>query len=377
MITVDFLYELLTRERVSFFTGVPDSLLKHFSAYLADNAGPERHVIAPNEGAAVALAAGYHLAGGGIPLVYMQNSGIGNAVNPLLSLADTLVYRIPMLLLIGWRGKPGCKDEPQHAKQGLVTTALLDAMEIPYAVMPADNGGLEKTLSPLLAALDRSNAPCALVVPPDSFAPYKPKRVPAEEETGLLSRESAIDRILRLSDPKEFYVSTTGMASRELYELREKHRSGHERDFLTVGSMGHASQIALGIARRRPEASVTCLDGDGALLMHMGSLAAIGTLKPPNLRHIILNNGAHDSVGGQPTVGRAIDIPAIALGCGYAGAVSAAREADLAAALGGPAPRPFLLNVLVRKGARQDLGRPGAAPEENKRAFMEALRCTR
>ncbi|MDR2027924.1 MAG: phosphonopyruvate decarboxylase [Treponema sp.] len=371
MVEPQFFYNLLTEKGTGFFTGVPDSLLKSFCAYITDHAGERNHIIAVNEGAAVALAAGYHLATGKPPLVYMQNSGIGNAVNPLLSLADPEVYQIPLILLIGWRGEPGVKDEPQHIKQGRVTGALLGAMEIPYVLMADTEDILKGQVERCYAYMAEKKAPYAFVVPKDTFGPYTLQQAggPGAE----LSREEAIEEIIKASGPEEFFFSTTGMASRELYELREKLGLGHERDFLTVGSMGHASQIALSAALQRPELSVTCLDGDGALLMHMGALGTIGTSRAGNFRHIVLNNGAHDSVGGQPTVGLQIAIPDMARACGYAQAYSVKTRDELGALLAAKHQGPLLIEVRVRRGARKDLGRPRSSPRENKTALMKEL----
>jgi phosphonopyruvate decarboxylase len=378
MIEAQLFYELLTRGGVRFFAGVPDSLLKSFCAYIADHADAAHHSIAVNEGAAIALAAGYHLATGEVPLVYMQNSGIGNATNPLLSLADEDVFRIPMLLAIGWRGRPLEHDEPQHKKQGKVTLPLLEAMGIPCMVVSEYADECRSQLEACLRSLREKNSPHALVIRSGVFAPYALRT--KEPDPGELSREEAIAIVLDASPPEGIYFSTTGMASRELYEIRERLGQGHEKDFLTVGSMGHASQIALGAALQRPDLSVTVLDGDGALLMHLGALAAIGCAKPVNFLHIILNNGAHDSVGGQPTLGLKIDIPAIAKACGYGEAKTATNAAELRAALA-EKPRagagPALLEIRVRRGARGDLGRPRSAPEENKNALMRHIRDTK
>ncbi|MDR0450609.1 MAG: phosphonopyruvate decarboxylase, partial [Treponema sp.] len=290
MIDPGFFCDRLKGRGTDFFTGVPDSLLKSFCACITGRGGEAGHVTAVNEGAAVALAAGYHLATGKIPLVYMQNSGIGNATNPLLSLADPEVYSIPLLLLVGWRGEPGLSDEPQHVKQGRVTDELFRTMRIPYAVLAPDERGLDSQLDTAYTYLRGESGPYALLVQKNTFSPYASQG--AEEAAAEMSREEAIEEILRFSGEGEFFFSTTGMASRELYELREKLGQGHGRDFLTVGSMGHASHIALGVAMREPGLPVTCIDGDGAALMHLGALAAIGNLKPRNFRHILLNNGA-------------------------------------------------------------------------------------
>jgi phosphonopyruvate decarboxylase len=385
MIDPGFFCNLLASHGTEFFTGVPDSLLKSFCAWVTDQAGREKnHIIAVNEGAAVALASGYHLATGKIPLVYMQNSGIGNAVNPLLSLADGDVYRIPMILLVGWRGEPGVKDEPQHLKQGKVTCALFEAMGIPYLILSAHEDEVKGQLETCYAHIKQNNTPFALIVRKDTFAPYilggDTGACGSEtvKEESKLSREEAIEEIIRSSSPNEVFISTTGMASRELYELREKYNMGHERDFLTVGSMGHASSLALAIALQRPEVPVTCIDGDGAALMHLGSVAAIGVRSPANLRHIVLNNGAHDSVGGQPTIARKIDLSGIARSAGYARVFSVTTREELCCVLGEAtgADRkngPEFIEVIVRKGNRKDLGRPKSSPQQNKEAFMRFL----
>lgn len=372
MIEPKFFYDLLQKHGTGFFAGVPDSLLKNFCAYITDTADEKDHFIAANEGSACGLAAGYHLATGKIPLVYMQNSGIGNAVNPLLSLIDPDVYEIPLVLVIGWRGEPGIHDEPQHKKQGKVTCELLDAMGIPYAVMAENEAELAVQIETCYSTIRDKKTPFAFVVRKDTFAPYtlvKNEKVEAE-----MTREEAIEAVMLASGERDMFVSTTGMASRELYELRVKHGMGHEKDFLTVGSMGHASQIALAIALNKPGRRVTCLDGDGAVIMQMGGLTAIGTRKPSNYRHIVINNGAHDSVGGQPTVALKIDIPAIAKASGYAEAVTVRTKAELSAALAIKADGPVLVEIRVKKGARKDLGRPKESPTENKIALMEFIK---
>jgi phosphonopyruvate decarboxylase len=366
------------RERgTDFFTGVPDSLLKSFCAYIASRGEEAGHITAVNEGAAVALASGCYLAAGKIPLVYMQNSGIGNAVNPLLSLADPELYSIPLLLLTGWRGEPGGSDEPQHVKQGRVTEDFFRTMGIPWAVLDRDEGGLVSQLDTAYAYLREKSGPYALLVRKNTFTPCSFQDGGREPVEAQMSREEAIEEILRFSREGEFFFSTTGMASRELYELREKLGQGHERDFLTVGSMGHASQIALGAAVQKPGLPFTCIDGDGAALMHLGALAAIGNRKPRNFRHILLNNGAHDSVGGQPTIARGLDFSMIARACGYEEVFSVHTRLSLRSALQRIESRrngPVFVEVQIRKGARENLGRPKSGPLENKRFFMNSLK---
>lgn len=284
---------------VGFYTGVPDSLLRHFCSYIRENIPPERNVTAVNEGCAVGLAAGYHMATGKVPLVYMQNSGLGNATNPLLSLADPEVYRIPMVLLIGWRGEPGVHDEPQHVKQGRITCPLLDTMEVPYSVIGGDPDGCAEAVERCRRHLAEHGSPYAFVVRRDSFSEYAPE--PSAADGYAMTREDALNVIVPASGDSVL-VSTTGLTSRELYEIRDARGEGHGRDFLTVGSMGHSSQIALGMALALPGRRIVCIDGDGAVLMHMGGMATLAVRHPPNLVHIVINNGVHDSVGGQPTV---------------------------------------------------------------------------
>lgn len=336
---------------VYFFTGVPDSLLKSFCAYLTDHCG-SNHTIAANEGGAVGLAAGHYLATGKPALVYMQNSGQGNAVNPLASLADPDVYSIPMILLVGWRGMPGIHDEPQHVKQGKITIPLFETMGIPVSVLPENNW--ETVVSDAVKQAVEEKRPVALIVKKGLFGEYTLQKKNAD--VADVKRESAIERLLDELPNDCVIVSTTGMISRELYETRIRRGEGHEKDFLTVGSMGHAIMIALGIARAQPERNVICLDGDGASIMQMGNMAIAGQSNAANLTHIVLNNAAHDSVGGQPTVGGAIDLPAIASAMGY-----------------NNSGHPIFKQILVAKGARKDLGRPKEPPQENKALFMKTL----
>lgn len=373
MISCDFFYNSLLQRGVDFFTGVPDSLLGSFCAYVTGHTTPERHVIAANEGGAVAIACGHYLATGNVALVYMQNSGQGNAINPLLSLADRDVYSIPMLLLVGWRGEPGKKDEPEHVKQGKVTLSLFDTLGIPYRVLPDADDEVEHCLSEILDISKSANVPVALVAKKSSFNSYE---VDSQPCSFGLTREEAIKVIVDKLEPSDIVVSTTGKTSRELYEYRDQQLAGdHSRDFLNVGSMGHTSQIALGIALAKPARQVFCLDGDGAAIMHMGALAIIGSQKPRNFKHIIINNGAHDSVGGQPTVGFSILFTDIAKACGYEVALRAESLNEISQKMEvvRPAQGPVLLEVKVRKGARADLGRPKIPPEKNKADFMKFL----
>ena len=377
MIRPEFFIEALRKKGIDCFAGVPDSLLKNICAYITDHFDAAHNIIAANEGAAVGLAAGHYLATGQPACVYMQNSGEGNIINPLASLTDQEVYNIPVLLLIGWRGRPGVHDEPQHVKQGKVTTGLLNVMGVNYEVLSKEEDKAAKQIEKAAKALANKEV-FALVIEKDTFEDYKLQNVEVNDLT--MSREEAIQIVAAALGEKDCIVSTTGMISRELFEYRAAMNQGHERDFLTVGSMGHASQIALGIALAQPERRVWCFDGDGAAIMHMGSMAIVANKAPKNYVHVVFNNGAHDSVGGQPTVGLKIDLPAVAKAVGYKAAISVSSKEELEkelstlnsqlSTLGGP----ILLEVQVRKGNRKDLGRPTTTPIQNKEALMTFLK---
>ncbi len=372
MIRPEFFIEALREKGIDCFAGVPDSLLKNICAYITDHFDAAHNIIAANEGAAVGLAAGHYLATGQPACVYMQNSGEGNIINPLASLTDQEVYNIPVLLLIGWRGRPGVHDEPQHVKQGKVTTGLLNVMGVNYEVLSKEEDKAAKQIEKAAKALANKEV-FALVIEKDTFEDYKLQNV--EVNVLTMSREEAIQTVAAALGEKDCIVSTTGMISRELFEYRAAMNQGHERDFLTVGSMGHASQIALGIALAQPERRVWCFDGDGAAIMHMGSMAIVANKAPKNYVHVVFNNGAHDSVGGQPTVGLKIDLPAVAKAVGYKNAFSVDNKEDMLECL--KALRlvegPVLLQVCVKKGNRKDLGRPTTTPIQNKEALMNFL----
>ena len=373
MLDCEKFYNLLVDREIEFFTGIPDSLLKDFNAYIIDNVTNDKHIIAANEGASIALAAGHYLATKKIGLVYMQNSGLGNAVNPLISLVDKEVYSIPLLLIIGWRGEPNEKDEPQHVKQGRITLKLLDTLEIPFEVLPDDIEDVKESLEKAFKYMNEYKAPYAFVVRKGIFEKYECKN--ETEQNYDLSRESAIKIIVNNLGDNDIIVSTTGMTSRELFEYREEMKQDHNNDFLTVGSMGHASQIALGIAMSKPERQIFCLDGDGAIIMHMGSLGIIGSKSAKNFKHVVLNNSAHGSVGGQPTVGDEIDIISMARSCKYKVAYKVETKNELIEkilllrSVDGPA----LLEIRVNKEYRKELGRPTISPKENKETFMKFL----
>ena len=374
MINPKFFIDTLGSYGIDFFAGVPDSLLKNICAYISDNLDDRHNIIAANEGGAVGLAAGHYLATGKIGCVYMQNSGEGNVINPLASLTDKDVYNIPVLLLIGWRGRPGVHDEPQHVKQGKVTLALLDTMGIAHAILSKDEAEAARQIADAVARMKATNEVYALVIEKDTFDTYALQDVHQNDLT--LSREEAIQIVAAALGEKDAIVSTTGMISRELFEYRTGKGQGHERDFLTVGSMGHASQIALGIAMEKPNRRIWCFDGDGAAIMHMGGMAIVAEKAPANFIHVVFNNGAHDSVGGQPTVGLDIDLCAIAKAVGYKAAFSTDNKDDLAVILreAKNLDGPLFIQVCVKKGNRKDLGRPTTTPIQNKDALMAYLK---
>lgn len=357
-----------------FYTGVPDSQLKALCNYLMSEYGidPKHHIIAANEGNCTALAAGYHLATGKIPVVYLQNSGEGNIINPVASLLNEKVYAIPMIFVIGWRGEPGVKDEPQHIYQGEVTLKLLEDMGIRHFVVGSETIAEELVVTMNGFRDDLAKGRDVAFVVRKGALSFEGALKYANDNT--MAREEIIRHIAQVTgdDP---IVSTTGKASRELFEIREAAGEGHERDFLTVGSMGHASSIALGVALNKPEQKIWCIDGDGAALMHLGAMAVIGAQKPSNLVHVVINNAAHETVGGMPTVADSVDLVSIALACGYPYAVRVDDLEALDAELARVRSREGLscIEVCCSIGARDDLGRPTTTALENKQNFMRYL----
>ena len=357
-----------------FYTGVPDSQLKALCSCLLRRYGidPKHHVIAANEGNCAALAAGYHLATGKVPVVYMQNSGEGNIVNPVASLLHDDVYGIPMIFVIGWRGEPGVKDEPQHVYQGRITCQLLKDLGIDYTIVSPETTveEAEQAMEGFRAQLAQGRD-VAFVIRKEALTDSG--KVENRNRRPLI-REDVIRTIAACSEGDPI-VSTTGKASRELFEIREQRGEGHENDFLTVGSMGHASSIALGIASQKEQTTVWCIDGDGAALMHMGALAVIGACRPDNLVHIVIDNEAHETVGGMPTVSPAIQLAGIARDCGYAYTAEIDTMEALVSELKAARDRKQLtfLQVHCALGSRKDLGRPTTTPKQNKAAFMKRL----
>lgn len=358
-----------------FYTGVPDSQLKALCNYLMDTYGidPHHHIIAANEGNSTALAAGYYLATGKIPVVYMQNSGEGNIINPVASLLNDKVYAIPVVFVVGWRGEPGIHDEPQHIYQGEVTVKLLENMGIATFIIGKDTADdeVEEAMNDFRNVL-ANGKDVAFVICKGALTDAP--KVEYKNDNKML-REEVIQHIVKVSgeDP---IVSTTGKTSRELFETRVTNSQSHKYDFLTVGSMGHSSSIALGVAINKPDVRIWCIDGDGAVLMHMGSMAVLGTNQPKNLIHVVINNGAHETVGGMPTVATRIDLVALAKACGYPNAVSVdtfeALDRELEAAK--ERDELSLIEVKCSIGSREDLGRPTTTALENKQNFMDYLK---
>ena len=367
-------YNHLTSHGIDFFAGVPDSLLKEFCLCIDDFAPKDKNIISANEGNAIALAAGYYLAKKSLPLVYMQNSGLGNAINPLLSLCDPDVYAIPMVVVVGWRGEPGVKDEPQHAKQGKVQLELLDSMGISYEIISKEDEQVARKISNVVETAKNECRPTVLLIKKGTFEKYGKEIKKSDDQR--MKREEALEIVLESLDGNAIVVSTTGKTSREIFEIREKESQSHQQDFLTVGSMGHCSSIALGIALSKPHRQVVCIDGDGAMLMHLGSLTSIASLKPNNFRHILMNNGVHESVGGQATAAKNIDLSAIVEAVGASKMFKAESPAELKENI----PKflscvgPSFFEIKICPGSREDLGRPTIKPVDNKQDFMKFLK---
>ncbi|WP_218417984.1 phosphonopyruvate decarboxylase [Alteromonas lipotrueae] len=375
MVSPELFCHLLAQHGLSNYYGVPDSLLKNLCAYIDSTFESNAHVITANEGNAIGMATGHYLGAGQPAVVYMQNSGLGNTINPLTSLADPEVYGIPMLMVIGWRGEPNVKDEPQHVKQGQITQQQLDVLGVPYITI--DSGSiLEDALPPLLETMKTNTCPVAILVRKDTFSATDSASSKSVENRCEMSREEALSLLLGNMSGAELIISTTGKTSRELFEIRQTNNQDNT-DFLTVGGMGHTLSIAMGVARVKPNRQVIALDGDGSMLMHMGALAIAGASNLDNLIHVVLNNQCHDSVGGQPTVAGGIDIESIALGCKYDAYYCCDDSDSLTEAWSkiiAAMPQckgPILFEVKIKQGARSDLGRPTSTPIENKLAFMQ------
>ncbi len=365
MINTEQFYNYFINKNLDFFVGVPDSLLKNFCACIKMRSPADKNIIAANEGNAIGIASGYHISTGKFGVVYMQNSGQGNAVNPLLSLADEDVYKIPMLLIIGWRGQPGVKDEPQHVKQGKVTLSLLETMGIEYVIL--DDLKYKAQIDACYKYMSENKKPISLIVKKGIFSDYKiAKTTPAY----TISREEALESIISSIGREAFIVSTTGKTSREIFEIREKRNQGHAHDFLTVGSMGHTASIALGMSLGTDK-NIYCIDGDGSFIMHMGGMGIAAKYARDNFKYILINNGAHESVGGQPTIGFDIDINGILKSVGFNNIYTTSTKNEVEQGVKKlESEKLGALIIYVNQGSREDLGRPTIAPEQNKVDMM-------
>jgi phosphonopyruvate decarboxylase len=353
---INFINNLKTSE-VEFISGVPDTLLNDFCLSLDDNWDKDKHVIAANEGNSISMAAGYYLSTGTIPLVYMQNSGIGNCVNPLLSLTHKGVYSIPMILLIGWRGDPGRKDHPQHTKQGAITTVLLDNLDIPYRIIEADDAKALEDARWAVSQAKKSKQPVALIARKGIFEKGEKDSFPKDDRYEL-TREDAIRTVVETLPADTIYVASTGRTTRELHAIRKMRQESHANDFLNVGAMGHTSSIALGVAIAKNDKLVVCLEGDASAIMHLGAFTTIGKEKPSNLLHIILNNGVHESVGGQKSAGHFINLTEIAKNSGYTTLKnSISNSNELIGAINRliSDPKPKFIDLHIQKGIRDDM----------------------
>ena len=367
-------FNILIDNGVDFFTGVPDSLLKDICLYIDNNVSSNKHIIAANEGSAIALAAGYYLGKkSSLPLVYMQNSGFGNAVNPLLSLCDPEVYSIPMLVMIGWRGFPGVKDEPQHKKQGKVQLDLMKSMDFKYEILSHEIEESHNKILNLINYAKENNRPAFLLIKKGTFGKALGKNNKLYQEE--MTRQDALEIILDIVGSNSPIISTTGKTSREIFEIRKKNNQPHDQDFLTVGSMGHCSSIALGISVAQPNTKVICIDGDGSMLMHLGSLTSIASLNPKNLLHILMNNKVHESVGGQETAAKNIDLLSIVSSLGTINTSKAINRTELKDELTALInfDGPSFLEVVIKPGSRKDLGRPDIKPIDIKDKFIRFL----
>lgn len=373
MISCQNLFEIFKKNELTFFSGVPDSTFKDWMKFLDDEHGKGlRNIIAVNECEAAGICAGYHLATGKVGVVYMQNSGLGKIVDPHTSLLSSDVYSIPAIYMIGWRGEPGEKDEPQHKMMGRITNPLLDVLEIPCEDLPDNIKDAEVIIKRIKERAEKDNSPVALVIKKGILEEYASKKDVREFE---MNREDAIKTIVDCLSEDEVIVSTTGKTSRELFEHRVA-RGEKPKDFYTVGSMGCASSIALGIVLEKKDKKVFVFDGDGAVLMQMGTLGTIGHYKPKNFYHIVFDNNCHDSTGGQPTVSDSVDFDKIALSCGYENARQVSSRQELIDVVNGMKDKkgPNLIVVKVKKGSRENLGRPTTTPIENKEEFIKSLR---
>lgn len=373
MVNQQSLFEALDRLGVKFFTGVPDSLLNDFCLYMTNNIPDSRHVMAANEGNAIGIAAGSYMATGNIPLVYMQNSGIGNATNPLLSLTHNCVYGIPMILVIGWRGDPSINDHAQHKKQGELTPVLMKDMDIPYEILDNDDTVIEKFTWAVTKAKEISS-PVALIAKKAILTQKEKKQ--QYPESILMNREEAISAVIDVFGEDAIYLGTTGRATREVHEQLKMHGIGEGHEWQNVGSMGHVSSVGLGLALACPDKKIVVFDGDAAAVMHMGALATNCRYKASNLIHIVLNNGVNESVGGQQSAGQLIDLTGVAKSCGYRNIGHAVENKEELQQVMRTLPgddMPAFVDVHVRQGIRPDMPKLNIDHKAQKEALMKYI----
>lgn len=374
IISCEDFFEVLKKQGITFFTGIPDSTFKDWMSFLADNDKKKlENLVACNECEAIALAAGYHLATNKIGVVYMQNSGLGKTVNPLTSICDPEIYAIPILLLIGWRGEPGEIDAAQHKKMGKITLPLLELLQIPYSILEPDLNKVETELKNAYSHFTKIKGPYAFIIKKNLFKKYETKKKIINEFE--LTRKRAINLIMENLNNDEIIVSNTGYISRELFEYRESRKKDHYKSFYNIGGMGCASSISLSIALHKPNKKVLVFDGDGSILMQMGALSTIGKSSPSNLIHIIFDNNAHESTGGQPTNSESVDFIEIALGCSYKSAILITTSERLISTIKSLSKMegPILLLVKINLTLNTDLKRPNKKPTEYKKDLMNYL----
>jgi phosphonopyruvate decarboxylase len=359
-----------------FFTGVPCSFLTPIINRVISDPALD-YVAAASEGEAVAIAAGAWLAGRGT-VVMCQNSGLGNAVNPLTSL--NYPFRIPTLLIVTWRGGPGIDDEPQHQLMGPITPSLLDVIQVPHHRFPSSDDEIQSALAAAQAYIGEKELPFALIMEKgavrDDGIQSAPADLPAPGQKQDLSaggtppgRVAAMERLLAAVPDTAALIATTGFTGRELYTVADRPQHLYQ-----VGSMGCAAGMGIGVAVNT-ERPVVVLDGDGAALMKMGTLGTIGAYRPGNLIHIVFDNGAYESTGGQPTVSPSVDFAGVAIACGYAGAYSCDDLAGFESAVRGALSTdgPHLIHIRVSRGTIEGLGRPKVEPAHVARRFKEFL----
>jgi len=368
-------YNNLKSKGINFFTGVPDSLLKEFNNVILLNSEKKNHIITANEGSAISIATGYHFATKQIPLVYLQNSGTGNIINPLMSLASKDVYSIPMLIVIGWRGEPGVKDEPQHIAQGKCMIDLIKSLDVTFDILPNSENEANEILNKSIQMIKKESRPHILLVRKNTFEKHSEKVSIINNYS--IYRKEAIEKLLNIFN-KNIILSTTGKISRELLESADEIGMNHDNIFLNVGAMGHVSMISLGIALNTNK-KVLCIDGDGSIIMHMGNLTSIGTSNCGNLIHVVLNNGMHESVGVQPTTAFDVNLSKVAESCGYSYCKKISKledlESELAKLVTSDFDKPVFLEVLINNKVNytHELSRPKKSPIERKEKFINFI----